>query len=259
MHETVARVLSVDWDYFFPDVYWFDWSQKEESMVFLEYLWPLRYGNVHMKTGEEAKDIVKPDQKLLKNFWQRACPLEPSMHLCIAESHKDILMVLENFFESSVKFSIWNFDQHHDAGYDMEKLNCDNWVRHLRENKRLFGYTVIYPPWRRESPEDGEPNFVHQVFYEIPTMIYPRKFEIVFTCRSSGWTPSWCDDEWIKFIEYWKRYDYLWETKSSAPYALKKRPFDYKKAEENLKKEREIIRQVRENNLKIMKERGGKK
>ena len=138
MRDTVARILSVDWDYFFPDVFWFDWSQKEQNMFFLEYLWYIRYGNQHMKTGELAKDLVKPDEKLLKNFWKKVCPKEPSLHLCICESHKDIIVVLESFFESTTtKFSIWNFDQHHDAGYGMEELNCDNWAHYLHKKKRL--------------------------------------------------------------------------------------------------------------------------
>lgn len=257
MQKTIARILSVDWDYFFPDVYWFDWSQKETSMMFLEYLWTIRYGNVHMKTGEIAKDMVKPDQKLLHNFWEKVCPKEPSMHLSICESHKDIIQILEAFFEHTVTFSIWNFDQHHDAGYDMKELNCDNWVKHLYDSKRIHDYNVIYPPWRFDDREE-KAKIIYHSFYEFPDLIYPEKFEIVFICRSSGWTPSWCDEEWIKFIEYWKKYNYLWETKSAAPYALKKRPFDYKAAEENMKKEHKIIEEVREHNRGLMKSRSTK-
>lgn len=250
------RVLSVDWDYFFPDVFWYDWSQKEESMIFLEYLWPLRYGNIHMKTKELAKDVVKPDKSLLCGFWEKVCPREPYINLTITESHKDLVFVLDHFFSDplqKVEFQIWNFDQHHDAGYGIEELNCDNWAHYLRENNRLLDYHVIYPPWRKDRPEDP-PKFPINIHFKIPDL--PDRFEIVFMCRSSGWTPSWCDDEWIKFIEYWKKYELLWTTKSSAPYALKKRHFDYKKAEENMRKEHKIIEEVREHNKRIMEKRG---
>jgi hypothetical protein len=245
------RILSVDWDYFFPDVFWFDWSQKEES-IFLEFLWPIRYGNAHLKTGEMAKDIVKPDKSLLCGFWEKVCPRGPYINLTIAESHKDVISIVDNYFpdpDFKPKFGIWNFDQHHDGGYGMKELNCDNWVHHLWENDRLSDYNVIYPPWREERPEE-KPEFPHAMHYKIP--ILPDRFEFVFICRSSGWTPSWCDDEWIKFIEYWKKYDYLWETKSFSEYALKKRPFDYEKAMDYLRKEQKIRDQIREDNLKIM-------
>ena len=246
------RILSVDWDYFFPDMFWFDWSLKEGSMLYLEQLWYIRYGNQHMKTGELAKDIVKPDKSLLDDFWEKVCPREPYINLTITESHKDIVAVLDNFYSDPMqkpKFGIWNFDQHHDAGYDMKELNCDNWVHHLWETDRLSDYNVIYPPWRKEKIEE-KPKVPHAMHYKIPLL--PDKFEFVFICRSSGWTPSWCDDEWIKFIEHWKKYDHLWLTKSSAPYALVKRKFDYEKAEYNLREEQKIRDQIREDNLKIM-------
>jgi hypothetical protein len=246
------RILSVDWDYFFPDTFWYDWSQKEESMMFLEYLWYIRYGNQHLKTGALAKDTVKPDKSRLCGFWEKVSPREPYINLTITESHKDIVTTLDFFFSDPLdrpSFEIWNFDQHHDAGYGMEKLNCDNWAHYLHEDGRLSEYHVIYPPWRKEKPEE-KPKFPCTMHYEIPDL--PDRFEFVFICRSGGWTPSWCDDEWIKFIEHWKKYELLWTTKSSAEYALKKRHFDYEKAEDQARKEAEIRDKIREDNLKIM-------
>jgi hypothetical protein len=60
--------------------------------------------------------------------------------------------------------------------------------------------------------------------FELSTELPPKDaYDIVFICRSSCWTPSWCDDKWLAFISYFKQWPWLWDAKCFAPFVLKER------------------------------------
>jgi len=211
------NILSIDWDYFFPDVIPYDWGHKE-SGIFYEMAWHWRPGNRNLITNEIALDTVVPSKERLKDFWKKVCP-KTSKFLIIAESHLDILQIGKIFKEST----IWNFDQHHDLCYGDKqptKPDCGSWAGHLIKEGVISEYNVVYPEWRKQEPENI-PEIKANYYYEIPENL--PEFDIVFICRSYAWTPTWADPEWIKFIEHWKKHSFLWDSKIISESVLNKR------------------------------------
>lgn len=184
-------ILSVDWDYFFPDLLPYDWGHQE-SAIFYETIWHVRASSRNLMTGERALDVVKPDPKLLDDFWDHVC--QHPKKLVITESHANI----EQFItENSI---VYNFDQHHDIQYDsgLGKLDCGNWAGRAMKKKLLKKYILVYPPWRQKAKETEPEQFKEiQILYDVPADL--PKFDIVFLCRSYAWTPTWCDDAWLEF------------------------------------------------------------
>jgi len=220
------NVLSVDWDYFFPNTVQFDWGHRE-SPLYMDMLWTLRVHDVSLGTEKSVLDILVPDEKLLKDFWKRVCPKEPDI-LAITESHADLFRILKTIGNAEV----YNFDAHHDLYYNgslPKKPECGSWAGHALKKGMISKYKIIFPPWRKSTieniPSDWENKMVQMI--EIPKQL--PKFDVVFICRSSAWTPSWSDDKWLEFIGYWKKF-HIWQYKSVAPYVMKARSPDLKEA-----------------------------
>ena len=247
------NILSIDWDYFFPDNFQFDWSMDDKKSIFYEIIWPIRWSNRNLKTKEFAKDTYHPDLQLLNGFLDKILINSKPALLSIAETHSDIQHLIELF---PAKPDIYNFDQHHDIYYYdhpgkiNDQLNPGNWVSYF--TTQINSYHLYYPPWRESIPEhtDERLNYTASISYNIP--INPPEFHMVFICRSAPWTPSWSDHHWIEFIEYFKtNYQYTWDHKLALEYALKPRPFDVKEAERYYKQTERLINQLRkENQLK---------
>jgi hypothetical protein len=236
------NILSVDWDYFYPDNFMFDWQMNEDNPIYYETIWPIRYGSHNLKTNEMAKDYYMLNETY-NRFWEKVLQNSDPIKLVISDSHTDMSFIFKLF---KGKVNIWNFDQHNDLGYGSQnnrRLDCGNWVKYFW--KRIKEYHLIYPEWRKHNPEGNGFEGEYSVYYEIPDWL--PDFDIVFICRSSPWTPSWYDDKWIKFIEYFKRFNTLWERKAAAPYVLKSRPFDKQGAED-------LIEQIKQQ-IELQKER----
>ena len=236
------NVLSIDWDYFFPDLYPFDWSHSEEAMFYMEALWAMRANNrPNMdKNAPCAAESVHPTGH--QGFLEQVCKEEP-IFLWIVESHKDIVKLLEQFvnsFPRAPRLNVWNFDQHHDLYYGeptpIQELNCGNWVQYAIERNLIQDYHLIYPEWRKDHPEGG--NILHtaqllpstdktgnthltSVYYgfDMVKNLLPDDFDHVFICRSSAWTPPWADAEWFKFLSFFHKFD-VWNRKVHVPYVM---------------------------------------
>jgi len=245
----MLNILSIDWDYFFPDNFQFDWAMDDKKFIFYEMIWPLRWGHMHFKTKQFAKDIYHPDQQLLNGFLDKILTNSKPSLLSIAESHSDIQHLIELF---PAKVHIYNFDQHHDIYYGNElpkeesQLNCGNWVGYFLD--QIESYHLFYPPWRKSNPEHKDDKLLYaEVSYSIPKD--PPEFHMVFICRSSPWTPSWSDNYWIKFIEYFKtNYPYTWNHKIALDYALEPRPFDKEEADRMFKQTKKMMNQLEKEN-----------
>lgn len=208
-------ILSVDWDYFFPNIDGFDWGMNEDNKFLYELVWHTRYDNKNIITKEKAKDI-KPTYN--GKFWRDKVSDKFVRNIVITDSHKEIDYFIRPFE------TIYNFDAHHDAGYGHEdKLDCGNWA--LNEN--IEDYHVIYPFWRKES-EEREPHILLNCHFEDEKDIFNAEdIDFVYVCRSSCWTPSWCDDHWLKFLEELKSVcPTAWENKLALDYALRARAFN---------------------------------
>lgn len=218
------NILSVDWDYFFPNSFDYDWGHKE-TPFFLDAIWPFRAGHRNMCTGELATKAMRPRPEF-REFWDRVVDGSPA-HLVIVESHADMLEILRLVGPSRVV----NFDAHHDLGYgETEELECGNWALHGVEEGLIEGYELYYPEWRYDSPEsvceDGW--LLHGPEFGLPKE--PEHFDLIFICRSSAWTPSWSDDDWLEFIEHWSLFP-CWERKTTVPFVMTARSLTLAKAE----------------------------
>jgi len=215
------KVLSIDWDYFFPDPSWYDWSHNEETNLFYEMIWSTRPGNQNLMTGEVAHQCFVPDRKLLDGFWDRVlAPSYPLIYVC--ESHRTLGEALA---EITRPMDIWNFDQHHDLGYDdRKKMDCGNWAAHVLKQNKRSKYNLVYPPWRGDK-KNAEPSpscKCQRTFLEPQGKIKP---DVLFICRSSCWTPSWADEEWLEFLKPLEKIacGYPWRARKTVEFVTKAR------------------------------------
>lgn len=227
----MINVLSVDWDYYFPDAVDWDWSHDEENPIYYDFVWQTRAGSGNLRTGKRACDAYRPDKSLLKGFWERLIK-EPPLMLAIAESHKDAYRYLEHLGVRGAR--LVNFDAHHDCWWNNmckpKQVNCGNWVYHALKDGIISRYDLRYPPFASENYTDvidwpeGEDHDdkVHVYFHDMKKRL-PRRFHYVFICRSSCWTPPWADRDFLKFVGFWRRYPSVWDEKMSVPYAMKPR------------------------------------
>lgn len=212
----MTRLLSVDWDYFFPDVVPYDWGHRE-SRLFAETLWNFRTMSRNLLTGEEAIETVRPSGH--EEFWEGVVKGAP-VALAITESHADLFGLLESFPVDEIV----GFDQHHDLYYGKlpDVPECGSWAGHALESGLVKKYTLVYPAWRKDRPENPpdkwEERFV--VRYDPPEQ---RHYDMVFICRSSSWTPSWSDDEWLGFVNWWKQYPYIWNERLTIDFVQQAR------------------------------------
>lgn len=221
------NVLSVDWDYFFPNSGNYDWGHGETNQFMMEAVWSHRVASRNMRKPEIiAVNEMRP--KGYENFWDKIQFSDEPL-LIVAETHKDMHMALDQYVRAD---TVFNFDAHNDIAYrdgDRKSLHCGSWVHHAFKDKLLKRYELIYPEWRKTQPEAHDifaytskkikdNTKVHYAMPELP------KIGAVFICRSSSWSPSWSDDNWLEFIYWWQNNKpFSWGTKACAEWVLKKR------------------------------------
>lgn len=213
-------ILSVDWDYFFPNTFEFDWGHRESSF-FLEAIWALRAGTRGLRSNERAIDKMRPDKTLVEYFWAQFTSQFPPRQLVVAESHTSLYQYMED--RNIVGATVWNFDAHHDLGYGLSQFNCGNWAREAARNCWMDEYHLVYPAWRKNEPEAEIPTvkgLKFDVHYEIPKL---TGRPLVFICRSGSWTPTWSDAAWLRFVRFFRRYSVTWNLMAFNPFAMKRR------------------------------------
>lgn len=183
-------------------------------------IWPLRTINHNLITGEAALDVFHPNDGY-KNFWEEYIE-KPPKKIYIAESHLEMYFLLELLKERfKRRINVWNFDAHHDLGYSKEErtghtVDCASWAWFGLQEKKIFNYHLIYPEWRKDTPEAENPlDFCngkrvtadHGRLWRIAKEASYESPDYVFICRSPSWTPSWADDKWLEFIGWWGNTD----------------------------------------------------
>lgn len=193
------RLLSVDWDFFFPipnsDPYGlYDWGHHENMAFMVDGIWAIRAANFqHAKlrlpgtSGEEA------------TFWQRF-RFAPGARLYYTDSHCRIARpeVRAGITE------VWNFDAHHDAykpAQDVLATNtvaCDTWATAFH----LMGIKVrtFFPAWHGDYVGRDKPAVSMPAVQVDRGQAFNRLFDGVFVCRSGAWTPTWIEDAFWQFI-----------------------------------------------------------
>jgi len=232
------RMLSIDWDYFFADLAWMDWGHNESALM-LELIWTTRVDSLNLKTRESALDYVLPNLKLLyggdgdKGFLERvlAKECERNLRLFVAESHVELLRWLDSYkLRQSEEIWISNYDQHHDCGYsDMPSgsYDCGAWAKGAYDIGKLNQYYLHYPAWRKDQPERSDRELKKRMkgFGVWDFAIKdPKRFDAVFICRSGGWTPPWCDADFIRFVSTVKRWCRRFEILGDRDPMIPRRP-----------------------------------
>lgn len=229
----MPALVSIDWDFFpynpqeapgkivvhpgtpeerAVDAQFFcDWSHSEgHSAPLARILWGIRSQHF-ANCGLDLVKIFNLDPK------RRCTPVETFVEvlqerfrfrptLDYADSHGMITHQL-NGLQKQKNIDIVSFDAHCDLGYgntDTSRVSCENWLYVALEHLDVRSATIVYPNWK--GPSEGlericsylEP---HQdkinclTWNEFVQDFKPlrRSLSQIFVCRSSGWTPPWCD------------------------------------------------------------------
>lgn len=208
-------MLSVDWDYFFPEpigagigdkyaLYYWGFSESHSPSL-MDYLWHSR-ASTFLSNGMELPQANDE----WRTFWDRF-DLTGVKHLFVANSHmyaghdRVSSVVIDRFTK------IVSFDAHHDLGYKDKvgwgkggtyEVTCEDWLRFYVDVADAMA-TVVYPDWKvkafdLESGFEADPTHVVRVFNrDFDEVIKP---DVVFIARSGSWVPPWCDNKFNEFV-----------------------------------------------------------
>lgn len=189
-------LLSVDWDFFFPnpldggkcsgeEALLYDWGHRE-SRFFVETIWPIRAAGF-----ERAGRPLPVVEEGWRSFWSRFT-FAPRVKLFVAESHS---FAADRRVKRGVT-GVLNFDAHHDCGYSERwpaELDCGNWMLAYDCPKQ-----VRYPRWRVGA--EGKPLVPVDLVKDDGSPIR-APIGRVFVCRSGAWVPPWCDTDFECFVQ----------------------------------------------------------
>ena len=196
------KILSIDWDYFWPSSAEYDWSANETRALFHNWVWVTRPNSRGLHSKRRAVEAYKPT--VPPNFWSLITNSPKKAYM--AESHFMIYNALKN--NRIYGAEVVNIDAHHDNGYDgnrgMKIVSCENWGWIMRITGQIDKFVQFYPEWRKKEREN-EPNEPMRFRYGLPK---PEIYDYVFLCRSGCWAAPWYDD---KFVEFYESAPFQWE------------------------------------------------
>lgn len=182
-------IVSIDWDYLFPNIAAFDWGHIE-NQFFIHHIWESR-------VGDQKAISMRPNyhmEERLRGLLNKRAEGAP---LIVAESHSQIWGLLEQHRDHAVL----SFDQHHDHGYGStetpKEVDCSNWAMAAQDYLDI-PTTVVYPKWRNDIPE-GPGARTFPAFFDRPWAL--PEVSAVFVCRSGAWVPPWVDDRFTDFVQ----------------------------------------------------------
>lgn len=197
----MTRLLSVDWDFFFPvpevdAEFLYDWGHREDLALMKEEIWVFRAADF-LQRGKPLPDTDGREC----DFWSRF-RFNPDAKLYYADSHSQIFK--PEVFEDGVT-EIWSFDAHHDAFKTPKEVirtnqvTCESWAVAAWLNKAKV--RVFYPPWREYALKEEKPKVpIHIELDPQNRKPFRQPFDKVFVCRSGAWTPTWLEDKFWEFI-----------------------------------------------------------
>lgn len=229
--------LSIDWDFFVRENPAWDWGHGE-SEVFLGFAWEVRVANF-LATGKDLRKEMSLRHADPKPgaFWNRLLELgyrfDNVKAFVVADSHKWAYWLFDRAHGSGPaleKTRLLHFDAHHDLVYNVKSFTankkaqtaaCDDWHMMTLLKNRLLKSFVVYPPWKglydwtktigswekHRMPEARELHRLITKFVDFGVWGDPRladtagQVEVVFICRSGGWTPPWHDRAFRKFAQ----------------------------------------------------------
>jgi hypothetical protein len=201
------RLLSVDFDYFFPTrdhdpKQWqlWDWGRNEMfNRTLQDFLW------LERAAGFRSAGLDLPKTTgLEKTFWQRF-RFAPWARLYVSDSHSQAAS--EEIMRGVTE--VWNYDAHHDAGYNgaesllkvlnQEQVSCEDWMiaYHMRDSDMPLH--VVYPSWRGDIHEEEKPGIAvkRHLDNNLPVA---KMFDRVHIALSSSFCPPWVDKDFFEFV-----------------------------------------------------------
>ena len=205
----MKNVLSVDFDYWVPEDPMLDWGHQEKG-IFLEMIWISRAASL-IANDHDPKQISKIDEAPspidFAGFLVDEKGYALGENFAVAESHESAY----HYFENEKNMHVIHVDAHHDMGYTLKKVNCDNWLQHLIDEGKVKKVSMIYPKWRLQKNMHWDMDMPDEVksriedwkakgidisvkfgLNELPANVILNK---VFVCRSGCWVPPWLDDD----------------------------------------------------------------
>ena len=180
----MKRILSIDFDYFIDtDIHtrntkFPDGVEKSKHLNLSSWYYAhQKFPNlIHIGVIEEFHNVYMFLSKLKKG------------KVLIADSHRDIIKLF-NHIPLYENLEVVHIDFHHDCYISSgAKLDCANWVRHLKSEKPDT-HIVWY---RREDSEleslEGEYPYPHTT-----DLVLEGEFDYIFLCFSPEWTPPHLD------------------------------------------------------------------
>jgi hypothetical protein len=199
------HVLSIDWDFFFPgaesvaaDCAACSWAPKCKPQRDLSSAQRPR-----VRDWELAPPLGSPRERLER---LGLVELIPGAELVVTECHAEISQYL-------VHADVINLDAHSDHYGDVRdglgrfsRLNCGNWVT-LGMGRRIDYYQWVHQ--RRGLETRHYCGLGHRDdlrAWGVPKPLsLPRRFDLVFVCRSAPWTPPEWDAEFDALVGFLRR------------------------------------------------------
>jgi hypothetical protein len=204
-------------------VWFFDWGHNEgHPAELLDMMWLTRYEAFRRASINPYKVIVEQEgvasiddfaEKILGRY-----DLDEAVHY-VADSHMHGYQAAAYAGDYDAR-SVVHFDAHSDLGYDAESVfaqqkqgvcDCGSWLWHAADQGLVDDITIVYPDWKGQVEWDRIHNDEHIKALDVSIKVYsywdwlrvteqkPKgKIDLIFSCRSSSWTPPWLDARYEK-------------------------------------------------------------
>lgn len=200
------HVLSIDWDFFFP-------GAENVAADCAACSWVTKckpHRDLSRAQRPRSGDLATPASKYSSREQLKRLGLVDLItgaELITAECHAEISQYLN-------AADVINLDAHSDHYGDLRdplgrfsRLNCGNWVT-FGMGRRIDYYQWVHQRrgletrhycGRGRNPDDLRA-------WGIPKPLsLPRRFDLVFVCRSAPWTPPEWDLEFDRLVEFLRR------------------------------------------------------
>jgi hypothetical protein len=142
----------------------------------------------HYMTSEKELKSVTIDEDRLNEIKDIINAQKSRSKAMIVNSHVHIYDFIMKNMPKFEACSIYNIDMHHDLFNNSEKLDCGNWISHVKEDIENCNITWI----ANEASDDiyGVKNLPIEHDFKS---IKDKKFDLIFLCRSDTWLPPHLD------------------------------------------------------------------
>jgi ribosomal protein L37AE/L43A len=204
-------VMSLDWDYYidatkmqrfhlFPHVH-----DEKDAIADDADRWSTEYAQ-----KEELSSIGIREDELNRTLNHIKNSKNKPTRFVVTESHEDIVLtVAQTKRETSMPVHLVNVDHHHDAFLtgdpdDPMDMNCGNWLRYMKDNLMIDRAAWIRSKdsefFEKQIPE-GQIDLDEIVgFEEFESHELNENVDVIFLCRSGGWSPPHLDQKFEKLI-----------------------------------------------------------